>query len=51
MNIYIGETMSVIGDKLFLAVRGGVVVIGPGYQRFIKNSWYDEEHPTKRRKK
>lgn len=39
-----------IGNKLFIAVRGGVVIteidyqppVKPKYRRFIANSWYND---------
>lgn len=43
---YIGKTMAVIGDKMFVYRRGGVVIIGPGYRRWIPNSWYSKEDIT-----
>jgi len=39
---YIGETMTVIGDKLFIYRRNKVKIVGPGYIRTIKNSWYKD---------
>lgn len=40
---YIGKSMAVIGDKMFLYRRRGVIIVGPGYRRWISNSWYSKE--------
>lgn len=35
--------IAVIGDKLFILRRKGVTIVGPGYIRYIPNSWYTKE--------